>query len=93
MGLLVPELILPDGRHFSNVYVSLNNSFVYTHPVRGQDYQMSCMVRVYSSPDREELPIYEFPIEIPNSDLTKGPFVNIYAALRAMFPEGTDYQN
>lgn len=93
MGILVPEFALPNGTLFSNVYISFNNAVIYTHPVVGQDYQMSCMARVYASPDMLDIPIYEFPVEIPNSDLSKGPFMNMYSALKVLFPLGQDYQN
>jgi len=93
MGILVPEFALPNGTLFSNVYISFNNAVIYTHPVAGRDYMMSCMARVYTSPDELSTPIYEFPVEIPNSDLSKGPFLNMYGALKALFPLGTDYQN
>ena len=93
MGLLVPEFVLPNGTSYSNVYISFTNCVVYTHPICGQDYQMSCMARVYQTPDDLSIPIFEFPVEIPNSDLTKGPFVNMYTALKALFPLGKDYQN
>ena len=61
-------------------------------PIVGRDYMMTAMVRVYSTPDMDELPIYEFPIDIPNSDLSKGPFLNMYTALKALFPMGVEYQ-
>ena len=89
---MVPLCTLPNGQTVSNVYMSFHNAMIYTYPVLGKDYQLAGMVRVYADPDMMDVPIYEFPIEIPNSDLTKGPFINMYTALKAMFPNGVDFR-
>ena len=93
MGLLVPEFTMPNGNTVNNVYMSFHNAVIYTYPVKGQDYQIASMVRVYADADMSDDPIYEFPVEIPNSDLSKGPFVNMYTALKALFPRAVDYRN
>lgn len=90
MGLLVPEFGLPNGNVLSNVYVTYHNAMVYTFPVNGSTHQMSAVARVYSTPEMLDLPIFEFPVEIPNSNINQGPFVNMYTALKAMFPNARD---
>lgn len=92
MGLLVPEVILPSGNTASNVYVTFHNSMVYTFPIDGTNYRMSAFARVYETPEMITAPLYEFEVNIPNSDLSKGPFANVYAALKDMFPTGVYYQ-
>jgi hypothetical protein len=92
MGLIVPELVTPDGRTLSNAYVSFHNSVVYTLPVTGQDYPMCAWGVVYESIEHvNEPPVFRFEIKVENTDVKKGPFANLYTALKRMFPEGVDH--
>lgn len=92
MGILVPELITPDGELISNAYVSYKNSCITTLPRRGQDLAMHGWASVYRNIEMHEAPLYNFEITLTNPDLTRGPFMNMYKALYAMFPTGTPCQ-
>jgi len=92
MGLIVPELVTPDGRLIANAYVSFNNSVVYTLAKVGNDNPMCAWGVVWESVDHvNEPPLFRFELKVENTDLKKGPFENMYIALKGMFPTGIDH--
>jgi hypothetical protein len=91
MGILVPELVTPEGETVSNAYVSYKNTVITTMPRAGKDFGMVGWASVYRDISESEF-LFNFEIILRNADMTKGPFVNMYEALYAMFPTGIKCQ-
>lgn len=87
MGILVPELVTPEGETVSNAYVSYKNSVIVTLPRAGKDFAITGWASVYRDILSTEF-LFNFEIKVVNTDMTKGPFMNMYDALYAMFPTG-----
>jgi hypothetical protein len=88
MGIIVPELVAPNGEVLSNAYVSYKNACIQTLPRRGQDRALWATASVYRNISMHEAPVFQFDITLTNPDLSRGPFINMYAALNEMFPTG-----
>lgn len=92
MGILVPELITPNGELLTNAYVSYNNSCIYTLPRNGQTGAMYGYASVFRNIKMHEAPVFQFEVGLKNPDLSRGPFMNMYETLYAMFPTGIKCQ-